>query len=316
MKGSTVIFRKELAENLSSKRFTLTFILIFLSGASTAYLGAQELAKRGLSGFENQELFLILFSGAAAPIPSFVYFIGIFAPILGIALGFDAVNREMAGGSMIRLLSNPIYRDSIIIGKLLGGLTVIALVISSIIGMITGLDILLAGFGPNLDSALRIFYFTLVTILYSGVWFSIALFFSVIFRRVATSALAGLALWIFLSFFIYMVAGVITQLIMPVDIYPSLEQLVAREELYLLINRVSPNTIFIEVANVLLNPRIRTMGPFYVYSSNLPLPAPLSIDESLFIIWPHVSALIAEIVVFFILSYIAFMRMEIRAKWE
>ena len=316
MKGGTVIFRKELAENLSSKRFTLTFILIFLSGASTAYLGAQELASRGLSGFENQELFLILFSGAAAPIPSFVYFIGIFAPILGIALGFDAVNREMAGGSMVRLLSNPIYRDSVIIGKLLGGLTLITLVISSIMGMITGLDVLLAGFGPNLDSALRIFYFTIVTILYSGVWFSIALFFSVTFRRVATSALASLALWIFLSFFIYMVAGVVAQLIIPVGVYPSIEQLIAREELHLLINRISPTTIFAEVANVLLNPRVRSMGPFYVYSSNLPVPAPLSIDESLPIIWPHVSALIAEIVVFFILSYIKFMRMEIRVRWE
>lgn len=316
MKGSTVIFRKELAENLSSRRFTLTFILIFLSGASTAYLGAQELARQGLSGFESQELFLVLFSGAAAPIPSFVYFIGLLAPILGIALGFDAVNREMASGSMVRLLSNPIYRDSIIIGKLIAGLAVIALVMSSIVGVITGLDILLAGFGPSLDSALRIFYFTVVAILYSGVWFSMALFFSVLFRRVATSALASLALWILLSFFMYMIAGIVAQMFVPLGIYPTLEQLMAREELRLLIGRMSPNMIFGEVANVLLNPRVRTMGPFYVYSPNLPLPAPLSIDESLFLIWPHLSALISEIVVFFILSYIAFMKMEIKAKWE
>lgn len=67
---------------------------------------------------------------------------------------------------------------------------------------------------------------------------------------------------------------------------------------------------------MLLNPRVRTIGPFYIYSPDLPLPAPLSIDESLSIIWPHLSALIAEIVVFFILAYIAFMKMEIRAKWE
>jgi ABC-2 type transport system permease protein len=316
LRGSTVIFRKELAENLSSKRFTLTFILIFLSGASTVYLGAQELARQGLAGIESQELFLVLFSGAAAPIPSFVYFIVLLAPILGIALGFDAVNREMASGSMVRLLSNPIYRDSIIIGKLVAGLAVIALVISSIVGVITGLDILLAGFGPSLDSTLRIFYFTVVAILYSGVWFSMAIFFSVLFRRVATSALASLALWILLSFFMYMIAGIVAQLFVPLGMYPTLEQLMAREELRLMISRISPNMVFGEVANVLLNPRVRTMGPFYVYSPNLPLPAPLSIDESLFLIWPHVSALIAEIVVFFILSYIAFMKMEIRAKWE
>lgn len=316
MKGSNVIFRKEMAENLSSKRFTITFILLFLSGASTAYLGAQELAKIGLSGFENQELFLVLFSGAASPIPSLVYFMGVFASILGIALGFDAINREMNSGSMIRLLSNPIYRDSVIIGKLAAGLLTIAFMISCIIGVIVGLDILLAGFGPSPDSALRIFYFTLVAILYSGVWFTIALFFSIIFRRIATSALASLASWIFLNFFIYMIAEAVAQLVVPLSTYPSLEQLIAREELYLLVNRISPGVIFTEVANVLLNPRVRTIGPFYLYSPDLPLPAPLSVDESLLIIWPHISALIAEIAFFSILSYIAFMRMEIRARWE
>ncbi len=318
MKGSTVIFFKDLSENLSSKRFLLTFTLIFLSGIASVYLGAQELARQGLTGFENQELFLVIFSGAAAPIPSFVYFMGILAPILGIDLGFDAINRELSSGSMVRLLSNPIYRDSVIVGKLAAGLATITIVLSGVVGIITGFDILLAGFGPSLDSTLRIFYFTLTAILYSSVWFSLSLFLSVIFRRVATSALAALGLWIFLSFFIYMVSGIISQALFPLRSFPppTLQEIAAREEVRLLISRISPTTLFTEVSNVLLNPRVRTMGPFYVYSPNLPLPAPLSVDESLALIWPHLSALIAEIVLFFIIAYIAFMRMEIRAKWE
>lgn len=318
MRGSTVIYRKELSEHLSSRRFPVMFILILLSGSSAAFMSAQSLAQQGLAGFEIQEIFLVLFSGAAADIPSFVYFMSILAPILGISLGFDAVNRELSSGSMVRLLSNPIYRDSVIIGKLAAGMTVIAVVIWSIVGVITGLDILLAGFGPSLDSALRIAYFALVATLYSGVWFSLSLFLSVVFRRVATSALVSLAIWILLSFFVYTIADIVASILVPLPTFPrpTFEQILARGEAVLTISRISPAVIFTEAANALLNPRIRTLGPIYIYSPELPVPAPLSVDDSLAIIWPHISALVAGIAVFSILAYIAFMRLEIRIRWE
>ena len=316
MRGSTVIIQKELAENFTSKRFITTYILIFLSSVATAFLGFQELAQVGLTKFESDVIFLVLFSGAASPTPSFIFFLSVLASILGIALGFDAVNREIASGSMVRLLSNPIYRDSILVGKIIGGFITIALVIGSIMGITTGVDILLAGFGPTLDGALRIFYFTLATILYAWIWFSMALFFSTVFNRIATSALTSLAAWIFLSFFTGMLASVMAQILIPVTIFSPPEALIAREELRLALSRISPSVLFTEVASALLNPQIRTLGPIYIYSRNLPTPTPLTIDDTLFIIWPHIAAFIAEITIFLTLAYILFMRKEIRTRFE
>ncbi|HID04460.1 MAG TPA: hypothetical protein EYP20_01500, partial [Aigarchaeota archaeon] len=143
MRGSTVIIQKELAENFTSKRFITTYILIFLSSVATAFLGFQELAQVGLTKFESDVIFLVLFSGAASPTPSFIFFLSVLASILGIALGFDAVNREIASGSMVRLLSNPIYRDSILVGKIIGGFITIALVIGSIMGILAGIIVAL-----------------------------------------------------------------------------------------------------------------------------------------------------------------------------
>ncbi len=316
MRGSTVIIQKEIAENFTSKRFITTYMLIFLSSIATAFLGYQELARAGLAGFESELIFLVLFSGAASPTPSFVYFLAILASILGIALGFDTINRELSSGSMVRLLSNPVYRDSILIGKIIGGFTTIALVLGSIIGVMVGVNILLAGFGPSPEAALRIFYFSVAAILYSWIWFSMALFFSTLFNRIATSALTSLAAWIFLSFFTAMVASVIAQVLVPITIFSPVEALIAREELRLALSRLSPTVLFTEVANALLNPQIRTLGLFYVYERDLPTPTPLTVDETLFIIWPHLAAFVAEITLFLTLAYIVFMRREIRARWE
>ena len=41
-------------------------------------------------------------------------FIALLGPIVGLALGFDAVNSERSNGTLNRLVSQPIYRDAII----------------------------------------------------------------------------------------------------------------------------------------------------------------------------------------------------------
>ncbi len=49
-------------------------------------------------------------------------FIALLGPFVGLILGFDAINSERIGGTLNRLVSNPIHRDSIIIGKFLAGI--------------------------------------------------------------------------------------------------------------------------------------------------------------------------------------------------
>ena len=51
-------------------------------------------------------LFLKLFTVSDGTLPSFVLFINFLGPLLGIALGFDAVNSEQNKGTLSRMLSH------------------------------------------------------------------------------------------------------------------------------------------------------------------------------------------------------------------
>ena len=132
IKGSTgrnALIRKELADHLTSKRFLILLILIGATSFASLY-GAIS----GLSDAISQDsnfIFLKLYTSSGSSIPSFMSFIALLGPIVGLALGFDAVNSERANGTLNRLVAQPIYRDSIIIGKFLAGTAVIAIVIFS-----------------------------------------------------------------------------------------------------------------------------------------------------------------------------------------
>ena len=311
MRGSLTIFEKEMSEYFTSRRFVLVFLMLFLSGAGAVVVTAQ-----GLSGQTTAE-FLQLFTGAGNQLYNYVYFLSVLAPILGIALGFDSMNRELSSGSMVRLLSNPVHRDGVIIGKLAAGVAAIATMIGVVNAVDFGLGMLMMGWGPTYADVLRYFYFTVVTILYSSVWFSIALFFSTVFRRAATSALASLGLWIFMTFFIGAFSAALASVISPLPSYPppTIYQEAAYIDTAVSIARISPVYVYSEISAVLLNPYVVTLSPVYVYSSRMPT-AQLGVSQSLALALPDVSALMAALSVFSILSFIAFMRMEIRARWE
>ena len=70
-------------------------------------------------------LFLKLFTVSDGTLPSFTVFVSFLGPLLGIALGFDAINSEQNKGTLSRILSQPIHRDYLINAKFVGALIVI-----------------------------------------------------------------------------------------------------------------------------------------------------------------------------------------------
>ena len=160
IKGSTgrnALIRKELADHLTSKRFLILLILIGATSFASLY-GAIS----GLSDAISQDsnfIFLKLYTSSGSSIPSFMSFIALLGPIVGLALGFDAVNSERANGTLNRLVAQPIYRDSIIIGKFLAGTAVIAIVIFSMGIALGAVGMAVTGLVPDTEEVLRILIF-------------------------------------------------------------------------------------------------------------------------------------------------------------
>lgn len=315
MSGLLAIFWKELADNFASKRFIILFLLVYLAGIATIYVAAQTI-RTGIT--ETTEfIFLRLFIVSGENLPfSFPFFLSLFIPIVGIALGFDSINGERVSGNLSRVLAQPVYRDSVVNGKFLAGLFTLAVLVVSIVVIVGGMGLRMIGVPPTAEEILRLFIFIFVSILYGAFWMSLAVLFSILFKRTTTSALATIALWIFLFFFMSMIARYVADGVVPVDQNSPLEVLTRNDSIFRMISRISPSTLYGEAVQVLLMPEMgsasSTLMIISIYTAGL-IPGSLSLDQSLIIVWPQIISLIALTVICFAISYVKFMREEIRS---
>jgi ABC-2 type transport system permease protein len=262
---------------------------------------------------EDPYLFLKLFTVAREPLPSFAAFLGFLLPLVAIALGFDSINGEYHRRTMSRLLAQPIYRDAVLFGKFLGGLLVIAIALLTLWLLMIGLGILFLGLPPSGADIVRSLAYLGATLACAGVWLALAIAFSAAIRSQATSALAALSVWLILTIFWGMIAPLLAGMIAPVDPLDPFSVL-KQFEVQQSIARLSPQTLYAEVTAVLLDPAARSVGPLFMSQLQGALyGAPLPTLESVLIVWPQFSALVAAMILLFTVAYVVFQRQEVRA---
>ncbi|MCS7067667.1 MAG: ABC transporter permease [Meiothermus sp.] len=308
--GVWAVFFKEMADHLSSTRMRILEVLILLSAVGAVYAGARTLRQ---TVSEDPFLLLQVFTAAQEPLPSFVAFLSFFLPLAAIALGFDAINSEHSRNTLSRVLAQPIYRDALLWGKFLAGLATLALILLALFLLVVGLSLLFLGVPPSTEEVARALLFLLATLAYAGVWLGIALLFSVLFRSAATSALAAIAVWLFFALFWGIIAQLLAQAIAPFDPFQPESELRQAEAL-LALSRFSPNTLYAEAIQALLNPAVRSLGPVLLTQlQGALLGSPLPLGQSLLLAWPQLTGLIALTLLLFALTYVLFQRREVRA---
>lgn len=310
LSGMATIALKEAADHLTSARLHLVMALVMLTAFGAVY-GAIGEIKNTIG--QDPFLFLRLLTTAKDPVPSFVGFLGFLLPLVSIALAFDSVNGEYGRRTMSRILSQPIYRDALLFGKFIGGLIVLAICLVTLWLLVTGLGILTLGLPPSGPEIARGVAFLVACLAYSGVWLAMALLFSTVFRQAATAALAALALWLVFAVFWGMISHALTSILAPIDPTDP-RTLISAIELQTGLNRLSPNTLFAETTQALLDPSTRTMGLVFLNQLQGAIPgAPLPFGQSVLLVWPQLSGMIAAMVLVFTGAYVVFQRQEIRA---
>ena len=308
--GAGTVMMKELGDNLSSTRMRLLELLVFLTGAGAVFATIGEV--REVVG-EDPFVFLRIFTTSKGEtLPSFAAFLGFLIPIVSIALGFDSVNSEFNGKTMSRILAQPIYRDALLFGKFMAGLTTLAVMLTALWLFVIGLAIFMLGLPPGTEEVMRGFAFLIAAIAYGGVWLGLAMLFSVVFRSAATAALASLAVWLLFAFFWNMVITVITPIIAPVDPYNPMSILYT-VEVGQALSRLSPNTLFAETTMAFLNPATRSLGLVLQSQMQGAISGPLPFSESVALVWPQVTGLLASVIGLFTVAYVMFQRQEVRA---
>nr|WP_123043662.1 ABC transporter permease [Cohnella candidum]AYQ75581.1 ABC transporter permease [Cohnella candidum] len=312
-----VMVQKEFGDHIRSWRFVILLAIVTLACIGSIYTAVTAL-KAGVSQADNPTdtrfLFLSMFTVSDGNLPNFLTFLSFLAPLIGIAIGFDSVNSERNKGTLSRVLSQPVHRDDFLNAKFAAGLLLIAVVIFSLGLLVMGMGLFTIGYPPTPEEFGRVIITLLITTVYVGLWLNLSLLFSVRFKQAATSALAGIALWIFFLVFFSMIVNLIGNATSPSDTADA-AVILRHADWMQLLSRLSPAQLFQEAASTLLLPDVRTLNPFVTQEqAYLAISAPLPFGQSLLLVWPHIVALIAETAVCFAASYVLFMRQEVRSR--
>lgn len=314
--GLQAIYRKEMADHIHSRRFFILLCIIVLTSVASVYGAVSVMAQGGTaeaSGLSDY-LYLQLFTASSGSVPSFTTFIALLGPFVGLTLGFDAINSEQAEGTLNRLVSQPVYRDSVINGKFLAGAALIAVMVFSMGCFITAVGMIVIGTAPGVEEIGRIFCFLVFTCVYICFWLALSILFSVLCRHTATSAMLGIACWIFFALFMSMVVSIVVSVLCPSDQISTMGQLLDSYNLQLGLNRLSPYYLYSEAVSTIMNPTVRTTNVILPQQLSGAISGYLSLGQSLLLVWPNMTGLLAAAAIIFAVSYIIFMRREIRSR--
>jgi ABC-2 type transport system permease protein len=303
------IFRKELSDHFGRKRFLLLYGLVAWGLIWGAVIDVDQLLLAG-NGFFFLDIFT---TNRGVPI-SLLTFIGFLGPILGIALGFDSINSERTQGTLSRILAQPVHRDAVFNGKFFAGLLTLAVVLLSMGLGTLGLAMFRVGMGPSAEEVIRLIGFFVVGTAFLAFWLALAMTASIFLRTAVASALVSIGLWIAATFIVLLVARSVAERIVPE--IENAEDRAQRFSVEQWISRASPGNIYEEATGILLDPITgRVLNPFDTSASaaGIDLSTPISASQSLQLVWPHIVVLFAMIAILLALSYVRFMREEIRA---
>jgi ABC-type transport system involved in multi-copper enzyme maturation permease subunit len=181
------IAKKEFTDHLRSPvflSFAVTFTLVILAwsyvkGMEVEYTATVLGVPDVMRGFEGVAMV-----------------VGRFAPIIGIVMGFDTIIKEIRSSSMNVLLTHPVFRDNIILGKIIGSSLCIFLSLFISINIAAGSMLIVSGIPVTLQHITRIEIFVVLTFFYSLFFLAIAILISTIVKKANTSLLYNIAIWL------------------------------------------------------------------------------------------------------------------------
>lgn len=181
-----IIAKKEIMDNIRNKWIIVLSFIFALLTLVTSYFGS---------------IFSTGWQDLGATISGMMSLVQFLIPIIALILGYAAIIGEIERGSMSALLSQPITRLEILLGKFIGLGSILAFTI--IIGFgVAGIVIAL-----NVPDANFINYLIFIgsTILIGLVFLSISLFFSTIFKKRTTAIGGAIFLWFLFNMILPMI---------------------------------------------------------------------------------------------------------------
>lgn len=193
MAGLSVIIKKEISDAISNKTFIVAVVVLVASMILTgAASGDSYYKQREWRANMNPQWGEILIVFNVLP-P--IRFLG---AIVAIAFSFSSINKERAEGSLKVLLSYPLYRDQVILGKLAAGLLLISFVTVVSMGLALTVYAFVTSITLTYDLLARFSIVTLLATLLLGGYLGLGMALSIAFKDPKTTLIV---VFLFLGLF-------------------------------------------------------------------------------------------------------------------
>jgi|TARA_R110002096_G_scaffold210493_2_gene397831 ABC-2 type transport system permease protein len=309
-----ILVRKEVAGHIRSWRFIILLVLIVLTfwGATAVAMNNIKDTVAKVKDMESLFLYLKILTTTEGTLPPFHVFLNFLGPLLGISLGFDAINSEQQNGTLTRIMAQPVYRDNLLLSKFVSSLLLVGTLLLSLSLLMIGGGMLITGVMIEVEELVRILCFMLLCTVYVGFWLGLSILLSIVFKQASTSALTAIGIWLFFTVFYQIVINMVVTMLTSGSGELSQMQVMHLNEMILNFLRLAPSQLYADATTTLLMPSVRSLGPVTMEQMAGAIPSPLSIRDSLLIVWPQLTGLIAATLLCFAFSYYLFMRREIR----
>ncbi|HVI40940.1 MAG TPA: ABC transporter permease subunit [Anaerovoracaceae bacterium] len=129
-----------------------------------------------------------------------ISYVSMIGAVVAIFLGFETFSGERSNGMLKLIAVRPVYRDQIVTGKLLGGGTVIGLLLGIILIFNLSLFVMVSGLTPNINEMLRLLIFFILAFVYMMVFYIATLYVSIKTNDSAFGFMLMMIMWITISF--------------------------------------------------------------------------------------------------------------------
>lgn len=321
MKHIKTIALKEFSTSLKSIRFTILFLIFLLTLLLSAYQGARSYQNE-LKNYNEMIRISDMEEEIDIPKPSilsvFTYLltaISNIGAIIGIAIGFDAISGERERRTLGFLLTQPIYRDTIINGKFLGYALLVCFVVGTSSLFAMGVILSMAEVYPNLDEMLRVLIFFTLTFLYILTFVVISVFFSILLKINVDSLLASISLFIIFTILISTVSESVASTVVPFHSYAYTFSYTGEdwEKAWDAYNNVKEKFSYLSPSENFVSANYVILDPYFEKSKKEGFGKQIKhpISESLSMVWSNIVAILVVFVLFFISSYVVFLRQEV-----
>jgi len=234
-----LIIQKETKDSINNKWFIVYTLLLTVLAVLLVYLGYSKGAIIGYSGY-----------GKTAA--SLINLILLFIPLIALVTGSISISGERENKTLPYLLSHPLNKLEIIIGKYLGILISIMFAIFLSFGL-AGLLIYIKG---SDESSINYILTSLLSVLLAASLLSVGFLISTLNSKISKSISIGILIW-----FIFLIVGDLGIIGVSTGL-----NLGVKETFYLTI--INPLEAYKIASILILTPRFEILGPAGIYALN------------------------------------------------